>query len=115
MRVEALIETCAQLGIKLELAGDNNDRLKVDAPKGAMTAELREALTSNKPELIAFLNTQHQATQEPDIETEVPQRLHLADDDTCPGHSHPSCIGDQTFDRRITLFRNVRADGKLRR
>ena len=55
MKLEALLETCSQLGIKLELAGENNDRLKVDAPKGALTAELREALTSNKPELIAFL------------------------------------------------------------
>ncbi len=63
MRIEALIETCAQLGIKLELAGDNYDRLKVDAPKGALTAELRDDLTSNKPELIAFLNAQRLAAQ----------------------------------------------------
>jgi len=67
MRIEALIETCAQLGIKLELAGDKNDRLKVDAPKGALTAELRDALTSSKPELIAFLNARQQATQEPEV------------------------------------------------
>ena len=41
MTVNSLMEKCAELGIKLALKGEANDRLQVDAPKGALTAELR--------------------------------------------------------------------------
>jgi hypothetical protein len=58
MTIESLMQTCAELGIKLALKGDYSDRLQVDAPKGALTPELREALTSQKPAVIAFLKEQ---------------------------------------------------------
>src|SRR6185295_16608743 len=56
--VEALLQTCAELGIKLALKGDGSDRMLVDAPKGALTAPLREALASHKPEIIDYLKSQ---------------------------------------------------------
>ena len=55
MTVESLMQTCKELGIKLALKGGDSDRLQVDAPKGALTAELREALTAQKPAVIVFL------------------------------------------------------------
>ncbi len=58
MTIESLMQTCSELGIKLTLKGDDSDRLQVDAPKGALTAELREALTAQKPAVIAFLKEQ---------------------------------------------------------
>lgn len=39
-------------GVDLEVEGE---RLKVDAPKGAVTLELREALTTHKSEVLALL------------------------------------------------------------
>ena len=59
MTGESLMRLCAELGIKLTLKGENNDRLQVDAPKGAMTSSLREALAARKPELIAILKTEN--------------------------------------------------------
>src|SRR5882672_6977879 len=67
MTVESLMQTCAELGIKLTLKSDDNDRLLVDAPKGTLTAALREALTANKPDLIAYLK--EQATRRPKAPT----------------------------------------------
>ena len=55
MSVDFLFQLCAQHGIKLTLASDGSDRLLVDTPKGSLTPSLREALTANKPELIAAL------------------------------------------------------------
>jgi len=74
------MQTCAELGIKLKLKSDDNDRLVVDAPKGALTVALREALTANKPDLIAYLK--EQATRRPQTaehdseitETQTPAR-----------------------------------------
>jgi hypothetical protein len=65
MTVQSLIQRCAELGIKLELKGDEEDRVLVDAPKGALTTELREALAAHKPELLAILKTQQQADKVP--------------------------------------------------
>ena len=62
MSVESLMQTCADLGIKLALKGDDNDRLQVDAPKGTLTAPLREALAANKSELIAALKSKQNST-----------------------------------------------------
>jgi len=59
MTIESLLQTCAELGIKLALKGDASDRLQVDAPKGALTASLREDLVAHKTELIAFLKSQN--------------------------------------------------------
>jgi len=57
MTVNSLMEKCAELGIKLALKGEASDRLQVDAPKGALTAELRDALTAKKSDLITALKT----------------------------------------------------------
>jgi len=50
---ELIIELEAR-GVLIESAGD---RLRVDAPKGAITPELREALAACKAEVLAILNT----------------------------------------------------------
>ncbi len=71
MTIESLIAACAELGIKLELAGDDNDRLKVDAPKGALTPAMRDVLTASKPDLIAFLRNQQAPAELSEGETET--------------------------------------------
>ena len=63
MTVQSLIQSCAELGIKLALKEDDNDRLRVAAPKGALTAPLRDALAAHKPDLIAILKAEQQAFQ----------------------------------------------------
>ena len=60
MTVQSLMERCAELGIKLSLKADDNNRLMVDAPKGSLTAPLREALTAHKIDLIATLKSAQQ-------------------------------------------------------
>jgi TubC N-terminal docking domain len=50
---ELIIELEAR-GVMIESAGD---RLRVDAPKGVITPELREALAACKAEVLAILNT----------------------------------------------------------
>ncbi|WP_193193439.1 TubC N-terminal docking domain-related protein, partial [Microbulbifer taiwanensis] len=52
MTTFALINELNTKGI--ELWHENGD-LKVKAPKGALTADLREKLVSSKPDIIAFL------------------------------------------------------------
>src|SRR3989440_268619 len=64
MTVQSLMQRCAELGIKLRLKADDDDRLLVDAPKGTLTAPLREALAAHKLELIAILKT---SDQEPSL------------------------------------------------
>src|ERR1700716_2055264 len=61
MTVDSLMQTCEELGIKLALKADDNSRLQVDAPKGALTASLRDALAAHKPELISTLKAKQQA------------------------------------------------------
>jgi hypothetical protein len=56
------MQTCAELGIKLALKEDDNDRLRVAAPKGALTAALRDALAAHKPDLIAILQAKQPAS-----------------------------------------------------
>ncbi len=53
MTADKLLTTCRQAGIILAAAGDNLD---VDAPKGAITQEIRAALLAQKPELLAVLS-----------------------------------------------------------
>ena len=60
MTVQSLMQRCAELGIKLALKGDDDSRLLVDAPKGTLTAPLREALAAHKPDLIAMLKSTNQ-------------------------------------------------------
>ncbi len=73
MTVESLLKTCADLGIKLALKGDDDDRLQVDAPKGALTADLRDALAANKTALISALKTQRNVSQPAQAPASVPQ------------------------------------------
>src|SRR5687767_1764328 len=61
MTAQSLMRRCAELGIKLTLRSEDDGRLVVDAPKGTLTADLRDALTERKPDLIAILKTQAQA------------------------------------------------------
>ncbi|MGJ4952833.1 amino acid adenylation domain-containing protein [Bradyrhizobium sp. HKCCYLS20291] len=53
-----LLETCARQGIDLGVAGED---LRVSAPAGAVTAELRDQLRFHKAELINYLNRGHAA------------------------------------------------------
>src|SRR3989337_2965400 len=52
MSADELLVTCRQAGIVLSAAGD---RLRYDAPRGALTPELRAALACHKPALLAAL------------------------------------------------------------
>src|SRR4029079_16033244 len=70
MSVNVVMEKCMELGIRLALKGEANDRLQVDAPKGALSAELRDQLTANKSVLIAALRAQAAAR---DSQTKPPQ------------------------------------------
>jgi hypothetical protein len=56
------MQTCAELGIRLALKEGDNDRLRVAAPKGVLTAPLRHALAAHKPDLIAILKGRQQAS-----------------------------------------------------
>src|SRR6185295_6690600 len=57
MSVESIMEMCAKLGIKLALKETDNDRLQVDAPKGALTPQIRETLAENKAAIVANLKS----------------------------------------------------------
>ena len=54
MTAAELITELEARGVLIEVTGD---RLRVDAPKGAITPELRAALTARKAEVLAILNT----------------------------------------------------------
>lgn len=54
MNAAKLIEELRSRGVTLEAAGD---RIRVDAPKGALTPELRLVLTDRKVEIIALLKS----------------------------------------------------------
>jgi hypothetical protein len=60
MSAEALMKVCEDLGIRLARAGD---RLKVDAPRGVVTPELRADLTNHKSALIAILRAREEGSQ----------------------------------------------------
>ena len=48
----ALVAELARAGIKLSLS---DDKLRVAAPKGQLSPELRDRITQHKPELIEWL------------------------------------------------------------
>jgi hypothetical protein len=50
--VQSLLETLAKANIQLTVSGD---KLGIDAPKGALTDDLREAIRQHKAELLALL------------------------------------------------------------
>src|SRR5258705_4381416 len=57
MTVDSIMQMCAELGIELSLKVDDNNRLHVDAPKGTLTASIRETLTAHKTEIVAALKS----------------------------------------------------------
>jgi tubulysin polyketide synthase-like protein len=66
---DELIQTCSRAGIRLAPAGD---RLRVDAPRGVLTPELRDALAVHKSELITKLTRSYRYVT-------LPQHLHPRD------------------------------------
>jgi TubC N-terminal docking domain len=58
MNAVELITELRSLGVALEAEGD---RLRIEAPKGAVTPELREALTASKDEVIRLLALRRQS------------------------------------------------------
>src|SRR5882762_7629812 len=61
MTVESLMQMCERLGIRLMLAGDDQNRLQVDAPKGALTQSIRDELTAHKLAIVIALKAKKQA------------------------------------------------------
>jgi pyochelin synthetase len=59
MNLHLLIDSLTDRGIKLSIEGD---ALIVDAPKGTLTSDVREALTAQKAEIVALLH-QHRDRQ----------------------------------------------------
>lgn len=51
MSAAELVRQCHVRGIQLQVDGD---RLRIEAPVGSFTPELREALVAHKPELLAL-------------------------------------------------------------
>lgn len=102
MTLEALLDECAARGITLSAAGD---RLKVDAPVGAVTSELRQSLADHKAELLAYLaGPTEQTTSEPEVFT-IPlegmsewlaaHRLRIVGGDSQRGMVYLADIADQ--------------------
>src|SRR5437588_3819440 len=58
-------------GKGVEIKSSGTGRLVIDAPKGTITSELREALASNKAELLRILQAE-QLTEQPSATTTVP-------------------------------------------
>src|SRR5882672_938465 len=57
-RLRNLLAQLREKGIEIKTSGD--DRLVIDAPKGAITPELRSALSAHKVELLQILNSERQ-------------------------------------------------------
>ena len=70
-----LIGRLGSAGIKLWL--DDNRQLRFRAPKGALTAELKEELLANKPDIIAFLQ-QSTGTEQQDSIRKLPREDNAA-------------------------------------
>src|SRR5882762_10401571 len=109
MSVESLIQLCTQCGIKLALSADGSDRLVVDAPKGALTPSLREALAAQKPELIAALKAQ--AREDSQTYADFQSETHV------PATPTPPAARKMTSEQQLfslpTLF--DRADGEVKK
>ena len=72
MNLRQLLDQLTQLGVKLEADGD---RLRIRAPKGAITPHLRDAVTEKKNELLAWIRDNGQvAATLPEIVSAPEQR-----------------------------------------
>ena len=58
MTARNLLAQLREKGIEIKTSGA--DRLVIDAPKGAITPELRSALSAHKVELLQILNSEQQ-------------------------------------------------------
>ena len=54
MTPRELLVQLREKGVEIK---SNGDRLLIDAPKGAITPDLRDALAANKAEILKILNT----------------------------------------------------------
>jgi hypothetical protein len=77
--LELLAELRAR-GVMLTAVGD---RLRYRAPKGALTAELRQRLTIHKPELLAALRDVDNFDRAPSARTSAPRPTHPSKPDSC--------------------------------
>src|SRR2546427_10572373 len=59
MTASGLLSQLRESGVEIKISGD--DRLVIDAPRGAITPELRSALASHKPELLQILRAEQTA------------------------------------------------------
>ena len=59
MTASSLLSQLRELGVEIKVSAD--DRLVIDAPRGAITPELRSALASHKPELLQILKAEQTA------------------------------------------------------
>ena len=75
MSAPAIMQMCAELGIKLALKGEDNDRLQVDTPKGVLTTAIREAITAQKTDIIAALKSKQ-------VSPKSQLQIHSQDPDT---------------------------------
>ena len=62
MTAHELLSQLRAKGVELKTSGD--DRLIIDAPKGTITEELRNALSANKADLIHILKTEQEQNQQ---------------------------------------------------
>lgn len=61
--MRSIVEFLTDLRSKEIVLSLDGEKLKCNAPKGVLTAELRDELTQRKPELIAFLRTSREAAR----------------------------------------------------
>lgn len=69
MELHSLIDTLSHRGIKLAAKGNT---LEIDAPKGAITTDLKVALASHKLEILRLLNQNNNSVSFRDLPTIVP-------------------------------------------
>ena len=106
MTVKSLMQMCEGLGIKLTLAGDDHNRLQVDAPKGTLTQAIREELTTHKLDLVVALVEQSRAqTQAQTIEA-----TNSSDDSVTHVPSPRRTISDQQLSAVPTGFERADAE-----
>lgn len=67
MSIANILATCTERGIKVELDVDG-ENLRIRAPKGALTEDLRTRLAAHKADLVALLQTRKTSTITPDLE-----------------------------------------------
>ena len=70
MELHSLIDTLSCKGIKL---ATNGSSLEIDAPKGAITSELRNALVNHKPEILRLLHQNNNALSPQTLPTIIPE------------------------------------------